>query len=70
MKTLFKKYNTKPYFINKQKPSAFIPNLSSHSLIQINPATVRTPRDNIPHICGLGASVGCERLSEYSTRRD
>ena len=22
------------------------------------------------HICGLGASVGCERLSEHSTRRD
>ena len=26
--------------------------------------------NDILYICGLGASVGCERLSEHSTRRD
>ena len=28
------------------------------------------PEKPILHICGLGASVGCERISEHSTRRD
>ena len=26
--------------------------------------------NEIFYICGLGASVGCKRLSEHSTRRD
>ena len=26
--------------------------------------------NKIIYICGLGASVGCERKSEHSTRRD
>ena len=30
----------------------------------------RTSKQNRPHICGLRASVECERLSEHSTRRD
>ena len=30
----------------------------------------QNPENQIMHICGLGASVECERLSEHSTRRD
>ena len=33
-------------------------------------ATAQKPLPPIRHICGLGASVGCERVSEHSTRRD
>ena len=31
---------------------------------------IQKPEKPILHICGLGASVGCERISEHSTRRD
>ncbi|EEG37246.1 hypothetical protein EUBHAL_00919 [Anaerobutyricum hallii DSM 3353] len=40
----------------------------SHSRDEIKKGTI-CKRERI-HICGLGASVGCERLSEHSTRRD
>jgi hypothetical protein len=40
----------------------------SHSRDEIKKGTI-CKRERI-HICDLGASVGCERLSEHSTRRD
>ena len=33
-------------------------------------AKEQPPEREIPYICGLGAKVGCERLSEHSTCRD
>ena len=34
------------------------------------PATAQKPVNPISQICGLGASVGCERVSEHSNRSD
>ena len=38
--------------------------------IQLKTAKDSYRREPIPYICGLGARFGCERISEYSTRRD
>ena len=35
-----------------------------------SPATAQKPLPPIRHICGLGASVECEQVSEHSARRD
>ena len=56
-------------FSNKQKTSASVPNplplFNSPS-----PAIAQKPLLPIRHICGLGASFGCERMSEHSNRHD
>ncbi|MDD6587057.1 MAG: hypothetical protein PUF29_00215, partial [Anaerobutyricum hallii] len=46
---------------SKQKTSASVPQSSHFLFNSSSPATVQKPVKFISHICGLGASVGCER---------
>ena len=57
-------------FSSKQKTRHLIPK-SSHLLFNSSsPATVQKPVNFISHICGLGASVGCERVERtFNTPR-
>ena len=59
------KSNHPPYsqsFSSKQKTSASVPKSSHFLFNSSSPATVQKPLNFISHICGLGASVGCERV--------
>ena len=49
-------------FSSKQKTSASVPKSSHFLFNSSSPATVQKPVNFISHICGLGASVGCERV--------
>ena len=49
-------------FSSKQKTSASVPQSSHFLFNSSSPATVQKPVKFISHICGLGASVGCERV--------
>ena len=61
----YSQVKSSPYsqsFSSKQKTSASVPK-SSHLLFNSSsPATAQKPLPPIRHICGLGASVGCERV--------
>ena len=48
-------------FSSKQKTSASVPK-SPHLFNSSSTATAQKPLPPIRHICGLGASVGCERV--------
>ena len=48
-------------FSSKQKTSASVPK-SPHLFNSSSTATAQKPLPPIRHICGLGASVGCERM--------
>ena len=48
-------------FSSKQKTSASVPK-SPLLFNSPSPATAQKPLPSIRHICGLGASVGCERV--------
>ena len=47
-----------------------IPKVKSFGLIYKVFYSEQKAGNEILYICSLGASVGCERLSEHSTRRD
>ena len=49
-------------FSSKQNTSASVPKSSHFLFNSFSPATVQKPVNFISHICGLGASVGCERV--------
>ena len=49
-------------FSSKQKTSASVPQSSHFPFNSSSPATVQKPVNFIRHICGFGASVGCERV--------
>ena len=48
-------------FSSKQKLSHLVPK-SPPLFNSLSPATAQKPLPRIRHICGLGASVGCERM--------
>ena len=57
-------------FSNKQKTSASVPKSSHFLFNSSSPATAQKPLLPIRHICGLGASVGCERIKRtFNTPR-
>ena len=56
-------------FSSKQKTSASVPK-SPLLFNSPSPATAQKPLPSIRHICGLGASVGCERIERtFNTPR-
>ena len=56
-------------FSSKQKTSASVPQ-SPLLFNSPSPATAQKPLPSIRHICGLGASVGCERIKRtFNTPR-
>ena len=56
-------------FSSKQKPSTSVPK-SPLLFNSPSPATAQKPLPSIRHICGLGASVGCERVERtFNTPR-
>ena len=56
-------------FSNKQKTSASVPK-SPPLFNSPSPATAQKPVNFISHICGLEASVGCERVERtFNTQR-
>ena len=56
-------------FSSKQKTSASVPK-SPLLFNSPSPATAQKPLPSIRHICGLGASVGCERIKRtFNTPR-
>ena len=56
-------------FSSKQKTSASVPK-SPLLFNSPSPATAQKPLPSIRHICGLGASVGCERVERtFNTSR-
>ena len=56
-------------FSSKQKPSTSVPK-SPLLFNSPSPATSQKPLPSIRHICGLGASVGCERVERtFNTPR-
>ena len=56
-------------FSSKQKTSASVPK-SPLLFNSPSPATAQKPLPSIRHICGLGASVGCERVERtFNTPR-
>ena len=56
-------------FSSKQKTSASVPK-SPPLFNSPSPATAQKPLPPIRHICGLGASVGCERVKRtFNTPR-
>ena len=67
------------HFLPTEKIQQIINTIKEHNTIYISHQQKKTPppsqknrtrRENRTYICGLGASVGCERISEHSTRRD
>ena len=57
-------------FSSKQNTSASVPKSSHFLFNSSSPATVQKPVNFIRHICGLGASVGCERIKQtFNTPR-
>ena len=57
-------------FSGKQNTSASVPKSSHFLFNSFSPATVQKPVNFIRHICGLGASVGCERVERtFNTQR-
>ena len=58
------------FFSNEQK-SRYLSPKSCHLLFNSpSPATAQKPLPRIRHICGLGASVGCERVERtFNTLR-
>ena len=57
-------------FSGKQNTSASVPKSSHFLFNSSSPATVQKPVNFIRHICGLGASVGCERVERtFNTQR-
>ena len=71
--TIVKKAKSSPYsqsFSSKQNTSASVPKSSHFLFNSSSPATVQKPVNFISHICGLGASVGCERVERtFNTPR-
>ena len=61
----YRQAKSSPYsqsFSSKQKTSASVPKSPPPLFNSSSPATVQKPVNFISHICGLGASVGCERV--------
>ena len=57
-------------FSSKQNTSASVPKSFHFLFNSSSPATVQKPVNFISHICGLGASVGCERVERtFNTPR-
>ena len=55
---------------SKQNTSASVPKSFHFLFNSSSPATVQKPVKFISHICGLGASVGCERVERtFNTQR-
>ena len=69
----YSQVKSSPYsqsFSSKQNTSASVPKSSHFLFNSSSPATVQKPVNFIRHICGLGASVGCERVERtFNTQR-
>ena len=68
--SLFNNYHSNLSIISEQAENFRTPPILHLLFHSSTPATEQKPENQILYICGLGASVGCERISEHLTRRD